>query len=482
MKRAILLLLVASMLAGTMASCGGSAATASDTTAGGDTSAADTAPKYDYPELDMEGETFTMMNTNQTYQFYQTLDLEEATGDSLDDAVYNRNRALEERYNFTFETIESYDLQKAADAVSTSVLAGDDLYDVAFLRDIYLTSLLTEGYLADLQDTATFRFNEPWWDTDATNAARIGKNQPIYFAFTDVTLVDFEGTVVTFFNENMMQDLGLEFPYQLVKDGKWTLDEEAKLMKAGASLNGQDSFAWNAEGTARYGMLSYEHYTDALIIGTNNDFFVKDKDGTPSLNVENQHFVDCAMKILEMTVPEGEYLFINSSGNDHYEMGFKNSRTLMITSQLKATNKYRDMNDSFGILPIPKLDEKQDKYRCTRSYTYVMCVPVTTSHLEETGVIMDAMSFMTYDTVMPNFYNLRISQKALRNDDSIEMLDIIRQSRYYDLGAAYGWSETIKKVYREVSKARTTDFTSQVAAAKPALEETIRNYMAKVNA
>ena len=44
----------------------------------------------------------------------------------------------------------------------------------------------------------------------------------------------------------------------------------------------------------------------------------------------------------------------------------------MTVAQLKAANKYRDMETSYGILPIPKYDEAQEDYRCLRSYTYVL--------------------------------------------------------------------------------------------------------------
>ena len=121
----------------------------------------------------------------------------------------------------------------------------------------------------------------------------------------------------------------------------------------------------------------------------------------------------------------------------HYENLFKSGRALMTLAQLKAANNYRDMADAYGILPIPKYDEIQKDYHCLRTFTYLMCVPVTNGRPHETGAIMDTLSYITYKDIMPSFYAERVSQKLLRGDDSIEMLGIVRSSRRFDVGSVY---------------------------------------------
>ena len=38
---------------------------------------------------------------------------------------------------------------------------------------------------------------------------------------------------------------------------------------------------------------------------------------------------------------------------------------------------------------------------------------------------------------------MKVAQKGLRNDDSIEMLGIISESRGFDIGEGYGWTEDL---------------------------------------
>ena len=50
---------------------------------------------------------FTILNPEKNYwDCYTTLDVEEETGEILDDAVFRRNVALEELFNFEFEIVE----------------------------------------------------------------------------------------------------------------------------------------------------------------------------------------------------------------------------------------------------------------------------------------------------------------------------------------------------------------------------------------
>lgn len=53
------------------------------------------------------------------------------------------------------------------------------------------------------------------------------------------------------------------------------------------------------------------------------------------------------------------------------------------------------------------------------------------------------MSYLSMKNVLPIYYNVRVSQKGLRNDDSIEMLGIIRDARYFEPSLVYGWTTNL---------------------------------------
>ena len=466
-----------------LTSCGGHGETnlQSESTDKSQTSEQTAESQYEYPELDMNGETFTILNAAQPYQFYSALDMSEISGDTLDDSIYERNRKLEDMFRFKLEVNEEYEMENAAASLQTAVLAGDDLYDVAFIRDYYMASALTEGYVQNLDDIPELRLDEKWWDSDAIENARVGKKHKALFAMSDISLVDFEGTVVTFFNEDMMSKLGLEAPYQLVREGKWVFDELLRYMKAGADLNGDESFDFNESGNSVYGMAGWQHAYNALITSAGVQYVTKNSDGDLMFGIDNEKFYNMAIKLSQAFAEDGVYIYANKTGITHYETLFKQNRSFFMIAQLKAANKYRDMEANYGIVPIPKSDESQTNYRNLRTFTYVMSVPVTNTEPSKAGCIMDAMAYITYKDIMPYFYSGRVSQKSLRNDDSIEMLEIIRDSRYLDLGTAYGSFTDVSNSIADVINQKSTDFVSLVAKIKPGIEEHLRKIMEAVN-
>ncbi|MCQ2433279.1 MAG: hypothetical protein MJ175_11805 [Clostridia bacterium] len=469
----------------TLASCGDAEPTKPTDTAAVTGNTADTAAEevdpYAYPELDLGGKTFTILNTNQEYGFYSTLDLESTTGDGLDDAVYARNRKLEQKFNFKLQVNDDYLLDAAATALKTSVLAQDDAYDAAFIRDYYMATPLTEGYVQDMSDCDKLHFSEPWWDTAAIEQARLGDAKKILYAFTDISFADFEGTICCFFNEKLLTNLDIALPYQAVLDGKWTLDRMKEIMVAGTNLNGDSNFAWDASGNAVYGLVSWAQCTDALLIGCDLDYFTIGKQNNIEIAAGSEKFINRSLKVIDMLGAQGHYLHINNSGDDHYEMAFKHNRSMLMVAELKASNKYRDMDESYGIVPMPKYDESQENYRNLRGYLYVMCVPSTCQDLDTVGTIMDAMSYLTYKDVMPYFYNSHLSQKMLRNDESVQMLDIIRQTRYNDIGITYGLADMIRPTFRNAINKSSSDLVSAVEAVRKSIEKKIETAMDSLN-
>ncbi|MBQ8508827.1 MAG: extracellular solute-binding protein [Clostridia bacterium] len=478
-SKRIFSLILAALLCASAASCGDSqtAAPSDDTTtsAPDSTTPAETEPAYEYPELNMNGEKFTILNSTTTWGFYTDIHFDEATGESLDDAIYNRNTFVEEKFKVDIDVVEE-NLEKTHTMLNTAVMAGDNTYQVAFLRSDYCSSLITGGSFADLSKISTLQLDEPWWDQNVLRDATVGESETLYIAATDVALMGFDGTYCVFINEDMMADLQTEMPYEMVKAGKWTLDEMHKLTKLGANLNGATDFTWDASGSASYGMLGNATAPMVLLCGTNARIVDKGDDGLPTITCESDRFYTAAEKIAAMFTNEGEWMFLNSSDPNHYEAAFKAGRCLVTIAELKASSKFRDMDDSFGIVPSPKLDESQEEYYSYRStVSPAFCIPVTNNDCESTGIIMDALSYLTYTDVMPIYYDVTVSQKGLRNDESIEMLNLIRDTRVFDIPYIYGWTSGLYGNIQSALGAGNSAVASTIAANKDTVLQRIQD-------
>ncbi len=81
--------------------------------------------------------------------------------------------------------------------------------------------------------------------------------------------------------------------------------------------------------------------------------------------------------------------------------------------------------------------------------------------MPETAQFMDALAYLSMRDVLPIYYNVKVAQKGLRNEESIEMLDIISKSRGFDIGEGYGWTE---KLSGEINTALVNNKNNNVAS------------------
>ena len=278
----------------------------------------------------------------------------------------------------------------------------------------------------------------------------------------------------------MMTNLGLELPYNKVREGKWTFDEFNKYQRDGTRLNSGESFKWDRDGDTLYGLVSYDNTSNALLDGSGERYVVVDSDGMLQLAIEGERFKSVLGKIQDMlVVTDGTYLFANNMPDFHYEPIFRNGRSMMTMGELKAADVFREMDATFGILPIPKYDENQENYYCHHIFATPMAViPSTSPNPDFAGAVLDAMAYVSNRDVTPVFFDVTVSQKRLRNDDSIEMLQIIKNSAYIDIGLVYGLTNQFFEAIRfSLGEGSSFDVTSQTEKHKDRIISNIEKFI-----
>jgi len=127
--------------------------------------------------------------------------------------------------------------------------------------------------------------------------------------------------------------------------------------------------------------------------------------------------------------------------NEGINKMFQEDRGLFMLMQISYILETRTMESDFGILPTPKLDEAQDKYYTPINPVATSCiaVPATVGNREKTSVVLEALSAESRYTLMPAYYDVTITNKMIRDEESAEMLDLILGSRVFDLGFIFNW-------------------------------------------
>jgi len=433
---------------------GGGQSTDSNTTNAnaGETQTQETAESYVFPDLNCNGETFTFLNVTTTWDFYTTIVPEAQTGEILDDSIYKRNLAVQEKFNVKLKEtgvlIDDIEAQ-----IKKTVTSGSSEFDAAYtpiFDKSYVGNMASQNIFYNLKDIPDLQLDMPWWNQKINKECEIGPDSKLYFTWCDINVMNLQAPWCVYINEDMMKNLGLDLPYNLVRDGKWTFDKFEEYAKAGAQLNSETAFPttlakWSPNSTAVYGYVSYEGGTRALLIGSGERFISRDGSGMPSLAIDNQRFYDICDKIAEITTPPGVYQNANDyTSGFHYEYLFRDAKALMAVAEIKAADTFRNMDSTFGIVPIPKYDETQSTYYSSVANPMpVLIVPSTVQDVQRTGIILDAMAYLSTKDVTPVFFDITMSQKRLRDEESIEMLQIVKDSVIFDVGLAYGWTAAI---------------------------------------
>ena len=457
-----------------LASCGSSSDSGNDTTAANtsdDTTAeVTTALTDEVPKLDFGGREFRTIEQESTENsFYQ----EEATGEVVSDAIYNRNADMEERFNVKFTPTErklSYEIRKL---LEQSVLAGSDDYDLVFGQIFNTASLATNGILGDWNSVPYMDFDKPWY-TKSIQDASVGDN--LYMIESDLCIMYTEQTWLLVYNKTKAAEHS-DFPdlYKVVNDGKWTIDYMDKLIvDLYQDLNGN---TLRDEGDIfGYGGAQDGCQLAAFLYGCGARMIELDKDMKPVNSIATEKAIDALTKLSTLfNVNEGS---VHQS--DPAQAAAKSRRALfsngiVIFYSLQVQDLLRDelraFEDDYGVLPLPKYDEDQEEY-----YTLVdgganiMVFPSNASEdkRELLGAVTEAMSAATYNDVTPKYCSIALEQKGARDDESMAMIRMILDSRVIDFGYLYdgfkGWTMKLPAMVKDAGS-----ITSQIESNKSAV-------------
>ena len=197
---------------------------------------AETEPETLYPsdslrkDLSFDGTTVTTFGWSGPVlvEFY----VEEQNGEIVNDAVFARNLAVEERLGISLE----YHLEPGAydqrndwvRVLSTSITAGDGAYDISGGYSMAGASLASKGMCVPLNGLDYLDFTKPWWPASLLDEATCGGK--LYFCSGDISTYMIYYLYGVYFNQDLLAEYEeLENPYDLVQSGTWTLDKMASM-------------------------------------------------------------------------------------------------------------------------------------------------------------------------------------------------------------------------------------------------------------
>lgn len=460
------------LLVSILASCGAQSGTTDTTDVSGDTTAPETTIDMseidELPEKNFGGYEFRILSRTPGWCYGAWL-VEEETGEVLNDAMYNRNAAIAERFNITFTEKTT----TKSDEARTSLMAGDNAYDVINTRCANAWTWAEEGLLVSTDDLPYINLNKAYWDDSLNACLSIGGVN--YFAIGATNLSSYDYTHVLLFNKKMLEDNQLESPYALVKSGKWTMDAFQKLTSDVTNDINGDAVMDDKDA---YGIISQpKHILPGMWIGADILTITKDENDIPTFNLASDtKFIDVFEKSYAMTWDNDAWYANKLRANNDLTLTtiFQEGRGLFMDYTFYYISTLRDMDADFGIIPYPKYDEKQENYFSRIEGAEFTAIPVTSPDLERTSVILEALACESYQSVVPAYYDIALKTKYTRDDESAQMLDIIFNNRIFDLGDTI-WCDTLRDgVFETMFMNNDRNLSSQLAAVDSKIKEAIK--------
>ena len=413
----------------------------------------------EYEDVDFGGQTFLIASykyddadwANAT-EFW----VEGITNDAVNDAVYDRNRVIQELYNCKIEVDDGgWD-----NGFNASVASGDGKYILGSCASYSLNGISKSGNYYNV-----LKLNVDWtkdyWDQNyILDSSTDGK---LFAIVGDWSIHTMSATWIMFYNKDVYESKFSDTDiYQLVREKKWTMDVMADMIsRIKNDANGDSAYTFSEGADAdTVGMMTTAHNDRGLYFASGLRYVTKTENTTEGSFITaltNQpNATDVIDKLIELCNMEG-YI---SGGYTNVQKAIQNGTTLFAGEVLDVLRRMSGAeNLRVGVLPQPLYEEGQESYHCyVNNQASIVVCPTSFSDMT---VLADFLTLFAYHSQM-------IVRKAFVNtykytyasdEDSAEMVDIILNCRVYDVGYINTFSTSMDGYISTMISSKKNNYT-----------------------
>lgn len=465
------------------------------TTPPADTSATETTvatTKYidDLPEdLTYEGKTVTFLYREEIQQEFWS---DAMTGDVAGDAIYESILEVEERFGIDIQTVFRKGhivnvRNEYMEHIDNQILAGDSTYDWVDLMIGNAPNRMSSGNFVNLLNLESIDFSKPWYIPNMVETVSILDR--LYFVSGDSSLGYLKCAFCIYYNKDLGDRYGIEDLNAVVKSGKWTVEKVMQIAsQACTDLNSDGKYNLDDQ----LGYVNHDNnHPRGFIASTGMQLFVKNTDGSHELvfGSDRDHSVCTALSKLQNETVGAYYTNVSNAsattGALYNEISslFCSDRIFMISAEMGDVVDcgYHAMESTYGVLPFPKYDEAQESYYTSSRNTHnAFLMPVTCEDPEMAAAIMEALSAVKYQKVLPAFYEVVLKTKYSADSETAEIFDIIHDTMVLDFGYTYDNAlNNPVAIYTNILK-NVNNFASEIKAKSRVIEKVYDTYVEKI--
>ncbi|MBQ3708804.1 MAG: hypothetical protein II889_13005 [Clostridia bacterium] len=394
----------------------------------------------DIPDTTYGGQDLRFLSreiTDAVVRYYSEVASDEMNGEIMNDTVFERTGRIEAMYDIKIVNDTSPDV---TGEYQKTYLAAQQEWDVLVAGFSAVLAQTNNGYTLDLSTVPYIDFEKPWWDSNVAKSMKIGKS--VFSAIGAMNTWTDSHTYAVVFNKELAKAFDID-AYELVRGNKWNLDTFSAILE---QVTNDEDGNGEMDHNDRYGAVG-EFFNFGLHVLASDVFVVgHDDEGLPVLDLSERLF-NVAERVCSMMC-SGNYLLaeklqgkVDDVWGNGLRFNFRSGNSLFYVGGIEQLLIFRDLETDIGLLPFPKYDEEQTEYRHTFStyWSSIMFLPRNSETAEFTGAMLEAINADSYYSTSIAYYDVVLKGKAMRDPESCEMLEIIRQSRTIDPEAAYSF-------------------------------------------
>lgn len=426
--------------------------------------------------VDLKGEKIVIYQTGNTFT-------PDPTTSKMAAAQAKMIEQLQTEFNceFDIKTVGNDELLSLA----VSANAGESAIGHIIVLPVYDSGkYIGSGIVEDLNTISTIDLSKKYMQ----NA---GATDTYTFGGKTYAVADVNGTMTrqygVYFNKRILEEMGYstDHLYDLLEKGEWTWDTYRQFAKA-ATKETDGKAGMTKEDQWGHVVTSPETgVMDHIYAGFGAERIKKGENGELIYNMEDPTVLEALNFAYDLFVKDKTIVSHQDIGDTEAVGIFASGKALFLTARVEKVSEFANMDDEYGLLPMPKKDKDQKNNSSIDWNAEVMMIPtgLTKEQREAAGAIIQRMNYLEQEVA--EIYYKELDNMFFLDDQSVKSLSMntcyitpTHMVAHYDeaiLAGTYrvGWS-----MFSNATPATITDISS----AKGPLEIELAEFNEKVAA
>ncbi len=367
-------------------------------------------------------------------------------GGQVAEAVHARNIAVEEQLGVELKFFPELSSTDVNNKVNQDILSNSGDFELVS-SGTYLSVLpAMEGKYVNLSNLSNINTAKRYWTQGYNDMVTFTDEDMQFLVSGPAAITMFRLMYLTLYNKQLFQDYQIDDLYDVVMDGRWTLDYQYGIStghyldKDGNNSPDENDFFGFVTGD----IISVDPY----VVAADIHLIAKDPETADLIfNAEDlDRLSDLCDKVQKLYNDQGTYVYKTADKDDvpktEIITHFNSERAMMVTTLFWQMEHNFDAlaNLTYGIAPIPKFDEMQPDYH---SYVQdqVTCFGISAVvsdpvRQNELAAVLELLAYHSYKLVRPAYYETALSERYMQDPQSSEILDLIFDTLDFDFSSS----------------------------------------------